>query len=127
MAIADDPRMLERHLSPDIAGMGATRRAAMSVAEARALFSPEGSYLSSATYGLPPRPAFEALQRATDEWRHGRCAFDGWDASVGLARASFARLHGTTSDRVAVGSQVSPFVGLIAASLEPGAHVLAPQ
>ena len=105
----------------------APNRSIDTVAEARALFSPEGSYLDSATHGLPPRPAWEALQLAADEWRHGRTGFAGWDLSVGAAREAFARLHNVPSARVAVGSQVSPFVGLIAASLPAGARVLAPQ
>ncbi len=97
----------------------------MEVAEAQRLFSPEGAYLNTASYGLPPRPAWEAMQRAADEWRHGRTGFDGWDRSVAAARAAWARLHGVAADDVAVGPQVSPFVGVIAASLQPGARVLA--
>ena len=90
-------------------------------------FSPEGAYLNSATYGLPPRAAFEAVTRAMDEWRHGRCGFDGWDLSVGESRRTFARLHGVAPERVAVGPQVSVFAGLIAASLPAGTRVLAPR
>lgn len=97
----------------------------MEVADARRLFSPEGTYLNTASYGLPPRPAWEAVQAAQDEWRHGRTGFDGWDESVGRSRASWARLHGVEAADVAVGPQVSPFVGLVAASLEPGTEVLA--
>ena len=90
-------------------------------------FSPEGAYLNSATYGLPPREAFEAMWRAADEWRHGRCGFDGWDRSVARSRASFARLHHVRPEQVAVGSQTSVFIGLIAASLPDGARVLCPR
>lgn len=90
-------------------------------------FSPEGTYLNSATYGLPPRAAFDALVRHMDEWRHGRCGFDGWDVSVGESRRSFARLHGVRAEQVAVGPQVSVFTGVIAASLPAGARVLAPR
>src|SRR5262245_56660299 len=74
---------------------------------------------------MPPRPAWEAVQCAQDEWRHGRTGFDGWDLSVGRSRACWARLHGVAEADVAIGPQVSPFVGLIAASLEPSATVLA--
>ena len=55
----------------------------MEVADAQRLFSPEGTYLNTASYGLPPRPAWEAVDSAQDEWRHGRTGFDGWDESVG--------------------------------------------
>lgn len=90
-------------------------------------FSPEGTYLNSATYGLPPRASYDALSRAVDEWRHGRCGFDGWDVSVGESRRSFARLTGVRDDQVAVGPQVSVFAGVIAACLPAGARVLAPR
>ena len=60
------------------------------LAAAQRLFSPEGAYLNTATYGLPPRTAFEAMAAAADEWRHGRTGFDGWDAlgRRGARRAS---------------------------------------
>jgi selenocysteine lyase/cysteine desulfurase len=93
----------------------------------RANFSPEGAYLDSATYGLPPRRAFAAFSEASDEWRHGRCGFDRWVGAVDEARGAFARIVGTAPAEVAVGSVVSPFVGLIAASLPAGAEVLAPE
>jgi selenocysteine lyase/cysteine desulfurase len=95
------------------------------VADAQRLFSAEGTYLNTASYGLPPRPAWEAVQSANDEWRHGRTGFDGWDESVGRSRASWARLHGVAEADVAIGPQVSPFVGIVAAALEPGTQVLA--
>ena len=64
-----------------------------SVAEARRLFSPENAYLNTASYGLPPRPAWEAMSAALDEWRHGRTGFDGWakagvDTMLVVPRAS---------------------------------------
>jgi selenocysteine lyase/cysteine desulfurase len=98
-----------------------------SVAEARRLFSPENAYLNTATYGLPPRPAWEALAAAQDEWRHGRTGFDGWDLSVDASRQAWARLVGVPAQDVAIGPQVSPFAGVIAAALPAGARVLAPE
>jgi selenocysteine lyase/cysteine desulfurase len=95
------------------------------VADAQRLFSPEGTYLNTASYGLPPRPAWEAVHSAQDEWPHGRTGFDGWDESVGRSRAAWARLHGVDVADVAIGPQVSPFVGIVAASLQPGSRVLA--
>ncbi len=92
--------------------------------EARRLFSPEGVHLNTASYGLPPLPSWEAMQVALDEWRHGRTSFEGWDESVGASRAAWARLVGVDVGDVAVGPQVSPFVGLVAASLPRGARVL---
>ena len=95
-----------------------------SVEEARRLFSPETVHLDTASYGLPPRPAYSAFMAACDEWRHGRTGFWGWDESVGAARASFARLVGVGEDDVAVGSQSSAFAALVALSLAPGARVV---
>jgi selenocysteine lyase/cysteine desulfurase len=95
-----------------------------SLAAAQRLFSPETTYLNTATYGLPPRTAFEAYTAAADEWRHGRTGFDGWDRSVGAARATFARLAGVDTGDVAIGAAVSSFCGLVAAALPPGARVL---
>lgn len=43
------------------------------------------------------------------------------------SRAAFARLVGVDAERVAVGSAVSTHVGLVAASLPPGAEVLCPE
>ena len=94
------------------------------IAEAQRQFSPETAYLNTATYGLPPRSAFAALSEAADEWRHGRTGFDGWDRSVGAARATFARLAGVGEDDVAIGPAVSSFAGLVAAALPAGARVL---
>jgi selenocysteine lyase/cysteine desulfurase len=94
------------------------------LAAAQRLFSPEHAYLNTATYGLPPRTAFDALAAAADEWRHGRTGFDGWDRSVGAARATFARLAGVDVGDVAIGSALSAFAGLVAASLPAGARVL---
>jgi selenocysteine lyase/cysteine desulfurase len=116
---------LAAHPGVALAGGGAGDLApAARVAAARALFDPETAYLNTATYGLPPRTAIEALQRAAGEWRGGRTGFDGWDRSVGAARASFARLAGMEPGDVAVGSTVSAFAGLVAASLPAGARVL---
>jgi selenocysteine lyase/cysteine desulfurase len=99
----------------------------LTVAQARRLFSPETIYLNAASYGLPPRPAFEALQAAADEWRHGRTGWHGWDRSVGEARATWARLHGVPASCVAVGNQVSSFAGMVALSLPRGARVVCAQ
>ena len=104
-----------------------TPGAGLSIADAQALFSPDTAWLNTASYGLPPRPSWDAMQAAAAEWRHGRCGFDDWDRSVGTARASWARLHGVDPADVAIGSQVSPFVGLVAAALPTGARVLAAE
>ena len=99
----------------------------MTVAEARALWEPHGVYLNTASYGLPPRPAWDALQAALADWRTGRTSWEHWGDSTEAARASFARLCGVPLEWVATGSTVSGLVGLVAASLPRGSRVLSTQ
>jgi selenocysteine lyase/cysteine desulfurase len=98
-----------------------------SITDARALFSPEGTYLNTASYGLPPRAGWDALQRVLEEWRGGRTSWEGWSESTDGARAEFAKLVNTDPTRVAVGATVSGLVGLVAASLPAGTRVLVPD
>jgi selenocysteine lyase/cysteine desulfurase len=90
-------------------------------------FQPAGVYLDSATYGLPPKAALRALSAVTAAWASGRYDPVSCDQAVGRARSTFARLHSVSAEDVAVGHQVSPMVGLIAASLPPRARVLAAE
>ena len=99
----------------------------LTVAAARELWDPAGTYLNTASFGLPPRPAWDALQAALDDWRTGRTSWEHWGESTEAARGSFARLIGVEPATVAVGSTVSGFVGLVAASLPDGARVVAPD
>jgi selenocysteine lyase/cysteine desulfurase len=59
-----------------------------------------------------------------DEWRHGRTGWFGWAESIDRGRSLFASLVGVGPEDVAVGTQVSAFVGLVALSLEPGTRVV---
>jgi selenocysteine lyase/cysteine desulfurase len=83
-----------------------------------------GGYLNSATYGLPPRVAWDDLQRALQDWRAGVGTWERWCDSTERARASFARLNGVPETSVAVGATVSELVGLVAAGVGEGADVL---
>ncbi|MEJ7743909.1 MAG: aminotransferase class V-fold PLP-dependent enzyme [Nocardioidaceae bacterium] len=91
------------------------------------LWDGEPGYLNTASYGLPPRPAWDALQAALTQWRHGSTSWEPWADSVEDSRASFARLVGVDPGCVTVGSAVSAFAGLIAASLPDGATVVIPE
>ena len=42
------------------------------------MWAPEGVYLDTASYGLPPKPAWDALQAALEDWRAGRTSWEGW-------------------------------------------------
>ena len=92
--------------------------------EARALWEPEGVYLNTASFGLPPRPAWEALQAALADWRGGRTSWEGWDRMADEARGGFARILGVPSEHVATGPTASNLVGLVAASLPAGSRVV---
>ncbi len=92
--------------------------------EARGEFDPEVVYCNTATLGLPPRRTVEALASTLADWRSGRSDAVGFDDSVERARTAFAGLVGVDAHSVAIGSVVSPFVGLAAAALPPGSEVL---
>ncbi|RJL34460.1 aminotransferase class V-fold PLP-dependent enzyme [Bailinhaonella thermotolerans] len=99
----------------------------MDLRKAQELWDAEPGWLNTASYGLPPRPAWEALLRAQSQWRHGSTDWAPWDESTGRSRAAFARLTGAAPGDVAVASTTSYFMGLVAASLPPGARVVAPE
>jgi selenocysteine lyase/cysteine desulfurase len=91
------------------------------------LWSPAGTYLNTASYGLPPQPAWDALQAALEDWRGGNTSWEQWQEPGEEARASFARLVGVAAEDVAVGANVSTLVGTVAASIPDGSRVLAPE
>jgi selenocysteine lyase/cysteine desulfurase len=99
----------------------------MKVTEAQELWSPAATYLNTASYGLPPRTAWDALQSALEDWRGGRTSWEHWGIPGEEARASFARLVGVPVESVAIGPNVSTLVGLVAASIPDGSCVLAPD
>ena len=94
------------------------------LAAARAEFDAEVTYLNTATFGLPPRRSWLALQHALAGWRAGTADPVAYDAPLAAARSSYARLVGVDPSAVAVGSQVSVFAGIIAANLPDGSEVL---
>src|SRR4051812_13312273 len=90
----------------------------------RELFGVPPGYLNTASIGIPPREAVGALQRATAEGGAGRVLPRDYDPFVDEARATFARLVGVDARDVAVGTQVSSFTSMVAASVAPAAEVL---
>jgi selenocysteine lyase/cysteine desulfurase len=95
-----------------------------SVSDFAGLWEPRPGYLNSASYGLPPRPAWEALQAALGDWQVGATSWEPWDESTTRARESFARLVGAPATDVFVGSTVSAAIAPIADSLPDGSTVL---
>jgi selenocysteine lyase/cysteine desulfurase len=90
-------------------------------------FRARGTYLNSATMGLPPRVTLDAVAGALDEWRGGTAHAPGYDAAVAAARASFARMVHAPVSTVAIGSQASSLVALVAAAVPDGSTVLVPE
>ena len=91
------------------------------------LWDAEPGDLNTASYGLPPRPAWDALQAALADWRGGRTSWEHWAETGERARRAFARIVGADAADVAIGSQVSSFVGLLAAAVPDGARVVVPE
>ncbi|HEY6525592.1 MAG TPA: aminotransferase class V-fold PLP-dependent enzyme [Solirubrobacteraceae bacterium] len=99
----------------------------MKIADAQELWTPAGVYCNTASYGLPPRPAWDALQAALGDWQAGRTSWEHWGASTEASRAAFARLVGVDAGRVAVGATVSELVSAIVTALPPGTRVVVPE
>jgi selenocysteine lyase/cysteine desulfurase len=92
----------------------------------RDLWDARPGYLNTASYGLPPRPAWDALQAALDEWRLGATTWEPWADRVGVARATFGRLVNADPANILACGAVSEVAGLVAAALPDGAEVLVP-
>jgi selenocysteine lyase/cysteine desulfurase len=95
--------------------------------EAQGLWDPLPGWLNTASYGLPPKPAWDALQEALADWRVGATSWEPWGESTERARRSFARLVGVPAEDVFSGSTVSAAISLVASALPDGARVLVPD
>ena len=91
---------------------------------ARDRFAAGPGYLAACTLGLPADTTRDAVQRDLDRWSSGAASAPDYSATLERARTHAAALLGTTSERVATGSQVSVFTGFAAASAPAGAEVL---
>ncbi len=103
--------------APDLDGRAA-------LARAQAEFSPDVTYLNTASLGLPPSRGLQALSTVLQQWQAGTASPPDYDGPLELSRRAYAALVGVSPDRVAVGSQVSVFAGLVAAALPAGSEVL---
>lgn len=103
---------------------GQDRDARSRIALAQQQFRAEGVYLNTASLGLPPRATLEALHAVLEDWRAGRVGPPDYDGPLGASRQAYAALVGVPPGAVAVGSQVSVFAGLVAASLPDRSEVL---
>ena len=99
----------------------------LTIDQARPLWEPAGVWCNTASFGLSPRPAWDALQAALADWHGGRTSWEGWGESTERARAAFARLVGVNAERVAVAATVSELIGLAVTALPAGARVVVPE
>lgn len=81
-------------------------------------------YLAACTLGLPPRATVAAVRADLESAASGRPDVVAASLAVEQARSSFARLVCAPVGDVAIGSQTSVLVSLIAASVPDGAEVL---
>jgi selenocysteine lyase/cysteine desulfurase len=95
--------------------------------DVRHLWQPSGPYLNTASFGLPPTTAWEALEQALSDWRHGRTSWEQWCEATDRSREHFANLVGVADERVATGASVSYLVALVASGIPDGSRVLVPE
>lgn len=99
----------------------------MQLSTAQRLWQPQPGWLNTASYGLPPTTAYDAVVHALTQWRHGSSNWHPWDANVDRARAAFAALvHAPVAD-ISVSSTVSQIMSGIATALPPTARILVPE
>lgn len=92
----------------------------------QAAFDRVPGYLNTASMGLPPRAAVEAMSADLRAWQQGRRGPTDYDEPVAAARAAYARLVGVDPTSVAVGAQVSAMLAPVAASVPDGGRVVLP-
>ncbi|MFL0412156.1 aminotransferase class V-fold PLP-dependent enzyme [Microbacterium paludicola] len=90
-------------------------------------FAGGAGYLAACTVGPLPVAARDALIADAQASAEARVDAAAYSATVERARGHFATIVGTSPDRIAIGSQTSPFVALIAAALPEDAEVLIPD
>lgn len=93
----------------------------------RSQFTGAPGYLNTASLGLPSRTTVVALCDAIADWQDGRVEPPDYDEDVTAARELFADLVSVPAGWVAIGSQVSGLVSMVATILEPGSRVLSPE
>jgi len=81
-------------------------------------------HLNTASVGIPPLATVAALHRFADDMTRGACDTGAYAASVERCRVAFGSIVGVRSRDVALAGTVSHVVGMAAASLPAGAHVL---
>lgn len=87
-------------------------------------FAPRTGYLAACTMGLPMQATLDAQRLDLEAWRTGRTSPVDYGGVVEEARGAYATLVGVPASRVAIGSQTSAMVAVVAAAVPDGAEVL---
>ncbi|GLZ40074.1 aminotransferase class V-fold PLP-dependent enzyme [Actinokineospora sp. NBRC 105648] len=87
-------------------------------------FEVPAGYLNTASIGIPPDSAADALAAAVERWRGGLDSPPDFDEPVATSRAAWARLVGVEPSRVAIGASVSQLVAQVAVGIPDGTRVL---
>ena len=87
-------------------------------------FPPVRGYLSACTAGLPSHATAAAMRAFVDAWAGGGVDARALGEQAERCRALFARIAGVEPERVALGSQVSQLVSVVASGVPDGAEVL---
>ncbi|MDR5699086.1 aminotransferase class V-fold PLP-dependent enzyme [Agromyces aerolatus] len=109
---------------PPVAGQAPATDRPFADAEPFAGAATGRGYLAACTMGLPARATVDALRADLERWGTGTATAVHYTEVVERARAHAATLLGTGADRIALGSQVSVFAAIAAASVTPGAEVV---
>jgi selenocysteine lyase/cysteine desulfurase len=91
------------------------------------VFDVEGVYLNTPSIGVPPRPVVDAVAAGVAAWGRAETSAPAFDDAVATARRAFAALVGVPEASVALGTVVSPMVGLVAAALPARSRVVTAQ
>lgn len=95
-----------------------------SPAHLQSFFPSAPGYLSACTSGIPSFATAAAMHRFVDAWASGTIDVRALGSQVDRCVELFAAIAGVASNRVAMGSQVSQLVSVIATSVPDGGEVL---
>lgn len=87
-------------------------------------FAPIRGYLAACTVGIPTHETRAAMQGFIESWAVGGIDAHALSEQADRCRELFAGLAGVDPSRVALGSQVSQLVSIVATSVPAGAEVL---
>jgi selenocysteine lyase/cysteine desulfurase len=96
----------------------------LTVAQGRSHFAGGRGYLGACSLGLATTETLIAMRSDQQAWQAGRCSPAVYDNSIDATRTAYADLVGVGRDRVAIGSQTSVMVSVLAAAVPAGAEVI---